>query len=73
MGPQDRQCNLTPPEPRGLAFRRYASPWPSAWPRCEYAASCLIYGDFSKVSAVVSSSGAHKMNSWRPSHQENGT
>jgi hypothetical protein len=29
--------------------------------------------DFSKVSAVVSSSGAHKMNSWRPSHQENGT
>ena len=42
-GPKDRQCNLSPPEPRGLAFRRCASPWPSAWPRCEFAASCLIY------------------------------
>jgi hypothetical protein len=42
-GPKDRQCNLSPPEPRGLAFRRCASPWPSARPRCEYAASCLIY------------------------------
>jgi hypothetical protein len=42
-GPKDRQCNLSPPEPRGLTFRRCASPWPSAWPRCEFTASCLIY------------------------------
>jgi hypothetical protein len=66
-----REAFLKPPEPRGLAFRRCGSPWPSAWPRCEYAASCLIYAGI--ISARMWVAANHesaridgKMGVWKP-------
>jgi hypothetical protein len=65
------QCNLSPPEPRGLAFRRCASPWPSAWPRCEFAASCLIYAGIISArmgwrQTIKSARIDGKMGVWKP-------